>query len=104
MVPEPDSTPIGVFDSGVGGLSVFKAIRQRLPSQPVIYLADQAHVPYGYRSLEEVALVCAADHPIPAGSGRRLIVWPVTRLRRRRAAFAAQGFSDRCLSGHAEPA
>ncbi len=54
MVPEPDSTPIGVFDSGVGGLSVFKAIRQRLPSQPVIYLADQAHVPYGYRSLEEV--------------------------------------------------
>jgi glutamate racemase len=45
---------IGVFDSGVGGLSVLSAIHQRLPAQPVIYLADQAHVPYGSRSLDEV--------------------------------------------------
>ncbi len=46
--------PIGVFDSGVGGLSVLKAIRAQLPAQPVFYFADQAHVPYGSRSLEEV--------------------------------------------------
>jgi len=46
--------PIGIFDSGVGGLSVLKAIRQQIPAQPVIYLADQVHVPYGARSLEEV--------------------------------------------------
>jgi glutamate racemase len=46
--------PIGVFDSGVGGLSVLKAIRQQIPAQPAIYLADQAHVPYGARSLDEV--------------------------------------------------
>ena len=46
--------PIGVFDSGVGGLSVLKAIRRRLPHQPVVFLADQAHVPYGSRPLEEV--------------------------------------------------
>ena len=45
---------IGVFDSGVGGLSVLRAIRQQLPDEPFIYLADQAHVPYGQRSLEEV--------------------------------------------------
>lgn len=44
----------GVFDSGVGGLSVLRAIRQHLPALPAIYLADQAHVPYGVRSLEEV--------------------------------------------------
>jgi glutamate racemase len=43
-----------VFDSGVGGLSVLRAIRQHMPQQPVIYLADQAHVPYGQRSLLEV--------------------------------------------------
>ncbi len=54
MASEPEATPIGVFDSGVGGLSVFGAIRRLLPSQPVLYLADQAHVPYGPRSLEEV--------------------------------------------------
>lgn len=46
--------PIGVFDSGVGGLSVMGAIRQRLPHENLTYLADQAHVPYGSRSLEEV--------------------------------------------------
>ena len=48
------AVPIGVFDSGVGGLSVLRAIRQHMPQQPVIYLADQAHVPYGQRSLLEV--------------------------------------------------
>jgi len=46
--------PIGVFDSGVGGLSVLHAIRQRLPAQPAIFFADQAHVPYGPRPMEEV--------------------------------------------------
>jgi len=45
---------IGIFDSGVGGLSVYRAIRQILPAQPVIYFADQQHVPYGSRPLEEV--------------------------------------------------
>jgi glutamate racemase len=46
--------PIGVFDSGVGGLSVFRALRQLMPAQPILYLADQANVPYGVRQLEEV--------------------------------------------------
>lgn len=45
---------IGMFDSGIGGLSVYRAIRQILPSQPVMYFADQQHVPYGSRPLEEV--------------------------------------------------
>lgn len=47
-------SPIGIFDSGVGGLSVLRAIRQTLPGEDLIFLADQAHVPYGSRSLEEV--------------------------------------------------
>jgi glutamate racemase len=45
---------IGIFDSGVGGLSVLSAIRRELPCQPILYLADQAHVPYGPRPLAEV--------------------------------------------------
>jgi glutamate racemase len=46
--------PIGIFDSGVGGLSVLNAIRQLLPTENLIYLADQENVPYGPRSLAEV--------------------------------------------------
>lgn len=48
------SDPIGVFDSGVGGLSVLRAIRRELPAERIIFLGDQVHVPYGPRSLEEV--------------------------------------------------
>jgi glutamate racemase len=48
------SDPIGVFDSGVGGLSVLRAIRRELPTERIIFLGDQVHVPYGSRSLEEV--------------------------------------------------
>jgi glutamate racemase len=45
---------IGIFDSGVGGLSVLKALRLQLPDVAYIYFADQAHVPYGPRPLAEV--------------------------------------------------
>ena len=48
------SGPIGIFDSGVGGLSVLKSVQELLPNEDLIYLADQAHVPYGSRSLAEV--------------------------------------------------
>jgi glutamate racemase len=48
------SDPIGVFDSGVGGLSVLRAIRRELPAENIIFVGDQVHVPYGSRSLEEV--------------------------------------------------
>ena len=46
--------PIGVFDSGVGGLSVLRAMRELMPEESIIYFADQGHVPYGPRSLEQV--------------------------------------------------
>jgi glutamate racemase len=54
MMAVEDSHPIGVFDSGIGGLSVLKAIWQELPHERTIYIADQAHVPYGPRPLEQV--------------------------------------------------
>ncbi len=66
--------PIGVFDSGVGGLSVLRAIRQRLPGQPVVYLADQAHVPYGLRTLEEVRSFSEQITRFLLNQGARLIV------------------------------
>jgi len=49
-----NSGPIGVFDSGYGGLSVFKEIQRSLPEYDYIYLGDNARIPYGNRSFETV--------------------------------------------------
>ena len=49
-----DPRPIGVFDSGVGGLSVLREIIRRLPHEDVVYVADTIHCPYGPRPLEEI--------------------------------------------------
>ena len=46
--------PVGIFDSGVGGLSVLREVRNQLPNEDLIYIADQAHVPYGNRTRQEV--------------------------------------------------
>jgi glutamate racemase len=48
------SYPIGIFDSGVGGLTVLTRIMKQLPDEDVIYLADTAHVPYGGRTKQEI--------------------------------------------------
>ncbi len=54
MTSVDSQNPIGVFDSGVGGLSVLRAIREQMPEEPVIYFGDQGHVPYGPRPLQQV--------------------------------------------------
>jgi glutamate racemase len=69
-----ETARIGIFDSGVGGLSVLRAIRQLLPQHPVIYLADQAHVPYGTRSLDEVRGFAAGITRFLLSQNAKLIV------------------------------
>lgn len=54
-----ENRPIGIFDSGVGGLTVWRAIRRLLPRESLIFLADDAHVPYGEKSSEELRLLTA---------------------------------------------
>jgi glutamate racemase len=49
-----DPRPIGVFDSGIGGLTVVKALCDRLPNETIVYLGDTARVPYGPKSPETV--------------------------------------------------
>lgn len=49
-----DIRPIGVFDSGVGGLTVVKSLVQQLPSENFIYFGDNAHIPYGNKSRDEL--------------------------------------------------
>lgn len=49
-----DNRPIGIFDSGVGGLTVLKEIRKKMPSEDIIYIGDTKHFPYGNKSKEEI--------------------------------------------------
>ncbi len=52
---------VGIFDSGLGGLTVLEAVRRRLPEVPFVYLADSAHAPYGVRTPDDIyALTKAA--------------------------------------------
>src|SRR5512138_3078814 len=48
------SFPIGIFDSGVGGISVLRAVRQQMPEENVIYFGDQGHIPYGPRPMQQI--------------------------------------------------
>lgn len=49
-----NKNPIGVFDSGVGGLTIVSEIKNRLPYESIIYVADQAYMPYGKKTKEEI--------------------------------------------------
>lgn len=53
--------PIGIFDSGVGGLTVYRALERMLPHESLIYLGDTARIPYGTRSVETVQRYSAED-------------------------------------------
>lgn len=53
--PEDHSNqPIGIFDSGLGGLSIFKCIKEQLPNEQLIYIADSLYAPYGDKSDDEI--------------------------------------------------
>jgi glutamate racemase len=74
MSNESDIRPVGVFDSGVGGLSVFRDIRKQLPNESIIYFGDQGHVPYGSRPLAEVREFSVAITRFLLDLGAKLIV------------------------------
>ena len=72
--PSPVARPLGVLDSGVGGLSVLREIRAQRPTEHIIYLADQAHVPYGPRSIEEVRAFTIEAARFLIDQGAKLVV------------------------------
>jgi glutamate racemase len=55
MSSPPPETPLLFFDSGIGGLSVLRAVREKLPHAPIVYAADYAGLPYGTKSEAEIA-------------------------------------------------
>jgi glutamate racemase len=67
-------TVIGILDSGVGGLSVWRAIMDRIPGAHTIYVADQANLPYGLRSLQEVQQFAEGITRFLLARGARIVV------------------------------
>lgn len=66
--------PIAVFDSGVGGLSVWREIVRQLPNEATLYVADQAHIPYGPRPLEEIRRYAEGITRFVLAQGAKLVV------------------------------
>jgi len=65
---------IGVFDSGIGGISIWKEIVQLLPLESTIYLADSKYAPYGAKSQEEITKLCIKNTEILIELGAKIIV------------------------------
>ncbi|HRI88143.1 MAG TPA: glutamate racemase [Candidatus Hydrogenedentes bacterium] len=72
-MPSPDA-PLGIFDSGVGGLTVFRRIAERLPNESIIYLGDTARVPYGTKSSDTVARYASACAEVLMDRGIKMLV------------------------------
>lgn len=67
------SNPVGIFDSGVGGLSIMREVHKQFPNENLLYFADQAHVPYGLRSLEDVRQLSYGIVHFLIGQGAKVI-------------------------------
>lgn len=68
------NNPIGVFDSGLGGLSIWNEIINLLPNQDTIYLADSKNAPYGQKSKEEIIALCVKNTELLIEKGAKIIV------------------------------
>ncbi|MBS1372089.1 MAG: glutamate racemase [Lentisphaeria bacterium] len=69
-----DNRPIGIFDSGLGGLTVAAALRRKLPGEAVAYLGDTARVPYGDKSVDAIIQFAHQDVEFMLSRGVKLVV------------------------------
>ncbi|MGH1341574.1 MAG: glutamate racemase [Nannocystales bacterium] len=74
MSTVPQSLPIGVFDSGVGGLTVLRALREALPNESFLYLGDTARLPYGTKSSNTVERYAKQSAQVLVERGVKLLV------------------------------
>jgi glutamate racemase len=73
-MPVSANSPIGIFDSGVGGISVLRAIRGQMPEESIIYFGDQRHIPYGPRPMEQIRDFSEAITRFLLEQGAKLII------------------------------
>ena len=69
-----DNRPIGIFDSGLGGLTALRALRKLLPEEDILYFADTGRVPYGGRSREQIRRMAVQDLDFMAERGVKAIL------------------------------
>ncbi|NGY03504.1 glutamate racemase [Solimonas terrae] len=74
MNTDDRAAPIGIFDSGVGGLSVLREIRRLMPQENLLYYADSGHCPYGGKSADEIGARAVAITDELLAAGVKLIV------------------------------
>jgi glutamate racemase len=74
LMPSDSSSPLGVFDSGVGGLTVVRALRELLPSESMVYLGDTARVPYGSKSPDTIRRFATEDTQFLLNQGVKAVV------------------------------
>jgi glutamate racemase len=75
MIPNSNrNAPLGVFDSGVGGLTVVKALRKLLPHESIVYLGDTARIPYGSKSPDTIRQFSMEDTQFLIGKGVKAVV------------------------------
>lgn len=70
-----NTAPVGIFDSGLGGLAIYRAIREQLPAERTLYFADTAHCPYGDRAVDEIiARACQITETLLARGAKAIVV------------------------------
>lgn len=74
LLKSANELPIGVFDSGVGGLTVLRALRERLPHERFVYLGDTARLPYGTKSAESIHRYSLQAADVLAATGVKCLV------------------------------
>jgi glutamate racemase len=102
-MPFLTNLPIGVFDSGVGGISVLRAIREQMPEESVIYFGDQGHVPYGPRSMEQIQTFSEAITRFLLEQGAKIIVVACNTASAAALSYLRERFADVSFVGM-EPA
>ncbi len=99
-----DARPIGVFDSGIGGLTVLRALRARLPDENFLYLGDTARLPYGTKSAETVsAYALQAAKLLVRWGGVKMVVIACNTASSVALGPLAQGLAPVPLIGVVEP-
>lgn len=68
------NNPIGVFDSGIGGTSIWKEVISLLPNESTIYLADSKNAPYGIKSKTDILTICIKNTELLIAKGAKIIV------------------------------